>query len=164
MRLWLAAFVILFSAGAAHADVLQSAFDAVDASLKSDGGLVPYQGLCRRPLDLEDSRQFVGSSIVVFVDQSDQAVLVNTGRCDGGNGSGQYLVIIQNGTANLVTDAGLADMRFLASNMYADGDSLFLYGNRWLSKDPHCCPSKKATLEYNVKTHRHKLTITGGTQ
>jgi hypothetical protein len=52
-------------------------------------------------------------------------------------------------------------MSFLASDMYLDGDTLKLYGSRWLKTEPHCCPSKKATLEYNLKTHRHKFTITG---
>ena len=106
-----------------------------------------------------DGWEYVGSSTVVFINEADAAVLVNVGLCNGGNGSGQYLAVIQNGTANIVTDIGLADMEFLADRMYVDGDSVFLYGSRWLKNDPHCCPSRKATLEYNLKTHQHKLTL-----
>jgi hypothetical protein len=160
MRAWAAAVVILLSAGGARADVLQTAFDAVNARLKtSDRGLVLYQASCRHPLDPSDSREYVGSSTVVFIDKSGQAVLINTGLCNGGNASVQHLVIIQNDQANIVTNIGIEDMNFLADNMYADGDKLSLYGSRWLQNDPHCCPSRKATLEYNIKTQEHKLTL-----
>ena len=71
------------------------------------------------------------------------------------------LVIVEGGTARVVTDAEIKDMSFLASNIYLDGDTLKLYGSRWINADPHCCPSKKATLEYNLKTHRHKFINTG---
>jgi hypothetical protein len=128
--------------------------------LKGDGGgLVLYRASCRQPLDFDDNRQFVGSSTVVFVNKSAQAVLVNAGLCNGGNGSMQYLVVIQNGEAKVIDGLGIADMSFLAHDMYVDGDSLFLYGSRWVNKDPHCCPSREATLEYNLKTHQHKLTL-----
>ena len=89
------------------------------------------------------------------------AVLVDPGHCNGGNGSAQYLVIGHGGGARVVTDADIQDMSFLALNMYLDGNALKLYGNRWLKTDPHCCPSQKATLEYDLKTHRHKFTISG---
>jgi hypothetical protein len=149
--------ILLATAGSARADDVQTATAAVNTLLqKGGGGLVPLHASC--PTKNADPWQYVGSSTVVSIDAADRAVLVNTGQCNGGNGSGQYLVLIQNGTANVVTDAGIADMSFLADNMYAVGNSLFLYGNRWLSTDPHCCPSKKATLEYNVKTHQHTLT------
>ena len=152
--------MLLLSGGPAHADVLQTAFDLLNARLRiNGGGLVLYQASCRHPLDPDDNREFVSSSTVVFADKSDQAVLINTGLCNGGNGSGQHLVVIQNGTPNVITNIGIQDMNFLADHMYADGDSLFLYGRRWLQNDPHCCPSKKATLEYNIKTQEHKLTL-----
>jgi hypothetical protein len=160
MRLWVAAVLaILLPMTAARADVLQTAFDALNARLKSDGGLVLFQASCRHPLDFNDNRQFVGSSTVVFINKSDQAVLIGTGLCNGGNGSGQYLVVIQNGEPNIVTNIGIQDMNFLADHIYAEGDSVFMYGSRWLKNDPHCCPSKKATLEYNIKTQEHKLTL-----
>jgi hypothetical protein len=161
MKTWAAAILLtLVSAGAAHADVLQSAFDAVNGMLKiGGGGLVLYQGSCRKPLDPNDNREFVGSSTVVFIDKSDQAVLIDTGLCNGGNGAGQHLVVIRNGEAKVITNIGIQDMNFLADNMYAEGDSLFLHGSRWLQNDAHCCPSRKATLEYNIKTEEHKLTL-----
>jgi len=161
MRAWAAAaLAVISSTIAARADDLQKAFDAVGAVLqKEGGGVVPLQSSC--PKKDDDSSQFVVSSTVVFINEADRAVLVDTGQCGGGNGSGQYLVIIQSGAANVVTDAGIEDMSFLADHIYADGNSLFLYGNRWLKNDPHCCPSKKATLEYNLNTHRHKFTDVG---
>ena len=161
MKLWCAVgFGMLLSAGSAQADVLQTAFDALNARLRVDGGgLVLFQASCRRPLDPDDDRQFVTSSTVTFIDKSDQAVLINTGLCNGGNGSGQHLVVIRSGEPKIVTNIGIGDMSFLADHMYADGDSVFLYGSRWLQNDPHCCPSRKATLEYNIKTQAHKLTL-----
>jgi hypothetical protein len=161
MRIWAAAaLAMILSTAAARADDLQKALDAVNAVLQKDGGgVVALQSSC--PKKDDDSSQYVVSSTVVSVNQADRAVLVDTGDCGGGNGSWQYLVVLQNGAANVVTDAGLGDMSFLADHMYVDGNSLFLYGNRWLKNDPHCCPSKKATLEYNLKTHQHKLTNVG---
>jgi hypothetical protein len=44
----------------------------------------------------------------------------------------QHIVILQGGVARVVTDAGIQDMSFLATNMYLDGNALKLYGNRWL--------------------------------
>ena len=160
MKLWAtAALAFLLSVAAAHADDLQKAFDAVGATLQKDGGgLVPLYAAC--PKKNADPWLYVGSSVVVFFSETDRAILVNAGLCNGGNGSAQYLVIIENGVATLA-DVGLKDMSFLADNMYAEGNTLSLYGNRWLNNDPHCCPSKKAILEYNVKTHQRKLTIVG---
>ena len=160
MRIWAAAaLAVLLSTVAARADELHQAFDAMGAIVKKDGGLVLRQASC--PTNNDNPGQYVVSSTVVSVNNTDRAVLVDTGDCGGGNGSWQYLVVILNGAAHVVTDAGIEDMSFLADHMYAEGDSVFLNGNRWLSNDPHCCPSKKATLQYNLKTRQHKLTIEG---
>jgi hypothetical protein len=161
MKTWATAVAaMLVSLVAARADDLQGAHAAISTLLQKDGGgLVGFLAAC--PKKNSDPWQYVGATTIVAVDETDRGVLVNTGYCNGGNGAGQYLVIIQNGEAHVVTDIGIEDMSFLADNMYADGDSLVLYGNRWLVNDPHCCPSKKATLEYNIKTHQHKLTIVG---
>jgi hypothetical protein len=160
MKVWAAvALVLALSAPAAHADDLQKAFDAVSLSLKKDGGgLAPSYDACPKK-DPDDNWEYAGSSVVVFINQSDRAILVNAGFCNGGNGSAQHLVIIQNGTADLISDVGLQDMSFLADHMYLDGGSIVLYGSRWLKNDPHCCPSRKATLEYNLKTHQQKMTL-----
>jgi hypothetical protein len=161
MRLWAAAaLAVLLSTATARADELQKAFDAVSAVLqKNGGGVVRFLSSC--PKNNDDPWEYVVSSTVVFTNDADRAVLVDTGHCGGGNGSGQYLVVIQDGAANVVTDAGIKDMSFLADHMSADGNSLSLFGNRWSKNDPHCCPSKKAILEYNLKTHQHKYTNVG---
>lgn len=126
----------------------------------SGGGLAPLQASC--PKSNNDEWQYVSSALFVPISQSDSAVLVNAGSCAGGNGSGQYLVLLQRGAAHVVTDAGIGDMSFLASSAYYDDGALTLYGSRWLPDDPHCCPSKKANLEFNLKTGGHKLTILEG--
>jgi hypothetical protein len=152
---------VMGAAGTAHADSLQSAFAAVSNSLKPHGGgLAPLYAAC--PKSNNDDWQYIGSAVFVPISQTDSAVLVNTGWCNGGNGSGQYLVINRAGVARLITDAGIADMSFLATNAYLSDDTLTLYGNRWLPDDPHCCPSKKANLEFNLKTGSRKLTILDG--
>jgi hypothetical protein len=152
--------IIVAMAGSARADDVQSAYAAVNVLLQQEGGgLVARQALC--PPGHDNTVEWAASATVVEINETDRAILVDSGHCNGGNGSGQYLVVLQGGAARVVTDAGINDMSFLASNMYLDGDVLTLYGNRWLKADPHCCPSKKATLQYNFKTHRHKLTITG---
>lgn len=161
MKIWSAIpLAMLLSVGAAHADVLQTAFDALNATLKfGRSGLLLYQASCHHPLDPDDNREFVESSTVVFVNKSDQAVLIDGHRCDGGNEHRQHLVVIQNGAPNVITNIGIQDMNFLAEGMSAEGDSLRMYGSRWLQNDAHCCPSRKATLEYNIKTQEHKLTL-----
>ena len=160
MRLWAAAaLAIALSVAGARADNLQNAFDTVTAYLKKDdSGLVQFYDACPKK-NADDEWLYAGSVLVVFINATDRAILVNAGQCNGGNGSSQYLYVIQRGAAQLVSGLGLADMSFLASNMYVDGDSLSLYGSRWMNNDAHCCPSRKATLEYNLQTHQHKLTL-----
>ena len=67
--------------------------------------------------------------------------------------------MVQGDVARVITDAGIGDMSFLATNAYFYDNTLTLLGNRWLPSDPHCCPSKKASLEFNLKTGDRKLTI-----
>jgi hypothetical protein len=85
--------------------------------------------------------------------------LIDTGICSGGNKHGQYFVVTHQGAARLITDAGIDDMSFLGKIGYVDGDIVYFDGVRWLPNDPHCCPSKNATLEYNLKTGKHKFTL-----
>jgi hypothetical protein len=150
--------VLLSAACPAHADGLQSAFGAVAGRLGAhSGGLAPFFTLC--PKSNNDEWQFVSSALFVPISQMDSAVLVNTGQCNGGNGAGQYVVLNMLGTTRLVADPLIGDMSFIASNAYFFDSTLTLYGARWMPDDPHCCPSKKANLDINVKTGRHKLTV-----
>jgi hypothetical protein len=153
--------VLLAMACPARPDDLQSASAALSARLQSKGGgLAPPYASC--PKSHDDEWEYVGSAIFVPISRTDSAVLINTGRCDGGNGSGQYLVMNQRGVARVIPDARIADMSFLATNAYYVDDTLTLYGNRWLPSDAHCCPSKKANFEFNLKTGTRKLTILDG--
>jgi hypothetical protein len=163
MKLASAAFLAAVAgmASPAHADGLNGAYAAVSTRLQAHGGgLAPLYAAC--PKTHNDGWEYVGSALFVPISQTDSAVLVNTGSCNGGNGSGQYLAIDHGGVARLITDARLADMSFLATNAYFNDDTLTLYGNRWLPDDAHCCPSKKANFEFNLKTGSRKLTVLDG--
>ncbi len=155
----LGSLIILLSTSCfAHADGVQSAFGVVGGRLQSHGGgLAPLLGAC--PQSNNDNWQYVGSALFVPISATDSAVVVNTGQCDGGNGSGQYLVINHGGAARIINDATIGDMSFLATGAYFIDGVLTLYGNRWLPNDAHCCPSKKANLEFNLATGSRKLTI-----
>jgi hypothetical protein len=150
--------ILLFACCMARADGVQSAFGAVGERLHTKGGgLAPLVGSC--PRSNNDNWEYVGSALFVPISQSDSAVIVNTGQCNGGNGSGQYLVINRGGAARVVNDPAIGDESFLATNAYFFDDTLTLYGNRWLPNDGHCCPSKKANLEFNLKTGKRTFTL-----
>jgi len=72
----------------------------------------------------------------------------------------RFFVVAQNGKSVVVTSAEIGDMSFLGKITHVDGDIIFLSGMRWLANDPHCCPSKDAVLEYNIKTHEHRFKLT----
>jgi hypothetical protein len=150
--------ILLFACGMAHADGLQSAFTAVGARLQAKGGgLAPLIASC--PKGNNDNWEFVSSALFVPTSTADSAVIVNTGQCNRGNGAGQYLVINHGGAARVTSDPAIGDESFLAINAYFFDDTLTLYGNRWLPNDPHCCPSKKANLELNLKTGKRTFTL-----
>ena len=155
-----ALLIVMSAACSAHADGLQSAYSAVGNMLKfQGGGLAPLYASC--PKNAGEHWDYVSSALFVPISQTDNAVLINGGLCDGGNLSIQYLILNQHGNARVVTDAGIADMSFIATGAYFCDDKLTLVGNRWLPSDPHCCASKRATLEFNLKTGDRKLTIVG---
>jgi hypothetical protein len=154
------ALSIVLVAAPAYADDLQNAHAAITRLLQKDGGgLVSPRSAC--PNRNADPWEFADTSNVVSITDTDKAVLVDTHQCAGGNKHGQYLVVIQNSVAQVVTDAEIDDMSFLANNMRVEGTTLALEGYRWLNQDPHCCPSKRAILQYDVKTHQHRFIITG---
>jgi hypothetical protein len=69
--------------GTAHADGLQAAFTAVSTSFQPHGGgLAPLYTAC--PKSNNDNWQYLGSAVFVAIGQTDSAVLVNTGWCNGG--------------------------------------------------------------------------------
>jgi hypothetical protein len=158
---FVSSLAILLAVGySARADSIQTAYAAVSSSLQKDGGgLVPLLSQC--PKSNADPWEFATSATVAAINQADSAVLVNTGHCGGGNGVGQYLVIIQGGVGRLVNGTEIGDMSFLGSHMSGDGETLTIFGDKWMPDDPHCCPSKKASLEYDLRTRRHILTVLG---
>jgi hypothetical protein len=156
----LGVFAAIFGlAGSAHADGLQSAYGAVGNLLRGrGGGLASFYASCPQGAD---TWQYVTSALYVPIGQTDSAVIINIGHCDGGNGSGQYVVLNQRGATRLLDDPRIGDMSFLATSADFYDDTLTLRGNRWLDSDPHCCPSKKAELEFNLKTGARKFTVGG---
>ncbi len=149
----------LFS-GQSLADELQSARDAVNRALKSDGaGLVSRLSACPKSED-DNGSEYVTLIQSVPVGDASEATLIDSGMCGGGNKHGQYLVITRHGKSQLVTDAEIGDMSFIGEISHVDGNKVFLSGNRWLPDDPHCCPSRQAVLEYDVETGKHSLKLT----
>jgi hypothetical protein len=146
--------------GIARGDELRSAREAVDRALKNDdgGGLVARQSAC--PQSADDGSEYVTRVEIMPVGDSADATLIDSAMCGGGNKHGQYLVVTRHGKSRLVTDAEIGDMSFLGEISRVDGNKVFLSGNRWLPDDPHCCPSRRAVLEYDIETGKHSLKLT----
>jgi hypothetical protein len=139
---------------------LLSSREAVSEYLKREGGgLVARQSNC--PKEPGNLWEFVIDTQAVPMNASSNAILINSEMCGGGNKMGQYLVVVRNGKSEVITNAEIGDMSFIGEITRIDGDVVHLSGTKWLQNDPHCCPSKNADLEYNVKTHQHKFTLTG---
>ncbi len=144
---------------AATADDLQKARSAVNALLVKDGsGLAPSKALC--PNVTGNLQEYVTRIEFVPVTATTNALLLSSETCGGGNKHGQYLYISKSwGGGDLVTDAEIGDLSFLGVISHVDGDTVYLSGNRWMPTDPHCCPSKKGILSYNVSTKRHVFDV-----
>jgi hypothetical protein len=141
------------------ADDLKSSREAVSRFLeKDDGGLVAQQSEC--PKKAGNLWEFVTDAQIVPINTTSNAILINSEMCGGGNKNGQYLVITQHGKSEVVTNAEIGDMSFLGKLTHVDGDVVYLSGKRWLENDPHCCPSRDAVLEYNIKTRKHRFNMT----
>jgi predicted aspartyl protease len=145
------------------ADDVRNAQSSIGAVLrKNGGGLVTNRSSCpgRNLFDrANDGWEWVETTQVVPINGTSNAVLIDSGMCNGGNGHGQYLVITQNGSSQVVTNAEIADMSFLGRISHVEGTSVFLAGHRWGPDDPHCCPSREAVLEYDIRTGQHKFTL-----
>lgn len=166
-KIGLVATLISFSMITASAgDELTNARDAVDRFLKASvaaecgslprcsGGLVARFDQCPKDADLEE---YVQEYQVVPIDSTSNAMLIWTRMCGGGNKNGQYFAISTGKGAELITDAEVGDMSFIAQQMSASDGVVSLYGSRWMPDDAHCCPSKEGTLEYDTKTKKHRF-------
>ncbi len=144
------------------ADVLR-AQSAIGAVLqRNTGGLATKRSSCpSRDISdrANDGWEFVTGTQAAPIDETSNAILIDSNMCNGGNGHGQYLVISQKGSTRIITDAEIADMSFLGSSIRVEGTSVFLTGVRWGTDDPHCCPSNKATLQYDIRTGQHKFIL-----
>jgi hypothetical protein len=99
-------------------DDLRRTHAAIGALLQKDGGgLVPLRSAC--PTKNADPWEYADGSQIVAINDKDSAVLVDTHQCAGGNKHGQYLAIVQNDVARVVTDAEIDDMSFLGQGMRA---------------------------------------------
>jgi hypothetical protein len=143
----------------ALADDLQKTRSAVNTALiKDGGGLVSDKALC--PSAAGNLFEYVTRIEFVPVNATTNALLLSSEMCGGGNKHGQYLYISKSwGGGDLVTDAEIGDMSFIGRISHVEGGAIYLVGNRWMPNDPHCCPSKEGTLEYNVNTKKHVFNV-----
>jgi hypothetical protein len=141
------------------ADDLQKTRSAVNTALiKDGGGLVSDKSLC--PKAAGSLIEYVTRIEVVPVDATTNALLLSSEMCGGGNKHGQYLYISKpSGGGDLVNNAEIGDMSFIGRISHVEGGTIYLVGNRWMPNDPHCCPSKDGTLEYNVTTKQHVFNV-----
>lgn len=91
----------------------------------------------------------------VPIDDNSKAILIDTHQCGGGNKHGQYLIISSGEQCKIVTEPEIGDMAFLGKSLYVSDGKIILKGMKWLSDDPHCCPSKAGTLEYSVSSGKY---------
>jgi len=133
------------------------ATDALDKFLKKRGeGAVSQREKC--PKTSADIWYAIDYKIVPINDSS-SAVTVFAMLCPEGNYSDEYLIIIENGKGRVVANDLIGVSKFMSSNMWVQGNTIYLEGSKWLTNDAHCCPSKEGTLEYNIKTDRHKFKL-----
>jgi clan AA aspartic protease (TIGR02281 family) len=143
---------------------LQKAERALGTFLGKDGGgLVTTRSACpggESSDDINIGWEVVRATEVAPIEGVGNAILIDTSQCGGGNKHGQYLVITRDGSANVITNAEIDDMSFIGRSIRAEGTSLFLPGVRWRPHvDPHCCPFAEATLQYDVKTGKHRFIL-----
>ena len=146
---------------------LQSARSAIDQFLRASvaaecdslahcsAGLVRHRDYCPTDAHLEE---YAVEYHVVPINRMANAILIWTRPCGGGNKIGQYFAIATGGEVELITDAEIGDMSFIAQGMSASDGVVSLYGSRWMPNDAHCCPSKEGTLEYDTRTKKHRFT------
>jgi uncharacterized protein/predicted aspartyl protease len=151
------------SAKSVLADDLRNAQNSIGSLLqKNGGGLAANQKGCPS-IDISDRAndgwEYVEKTQSVAINETSTAILIDSEMCNGGNGYGQYLVITESGSARVITNAEIADMSFLGSISRVEENSVILTGHRWGPNDPHCCPSREATLEYDIRTGQHKFTL-----
>jgi hypothetical protein len=152
-------FLLGLGCSPAFADDLQRARNAVNSFLVKDGGgLVSSKALC--PPSVGNLQEYVTRIEFVPVSATTNALLLSSEMCGGGNKHGQYLYISKSsGGGDLITDAEIGDMSFIGRLSHVEGDTVYLYGNRWTANDAHCCPSKEGTLSYNVATRKHAFDV-----
>ena len=98
------------------ADDVQNATRSVAAMLRKDGGgLASNQSSCpSKDISnrINNGWEFVVRSQVSVIDEVSNAVLIDSGMCNGGNGNGQYLIIVEQVSPRIITNAEISDMSF----------------------------------------------------
>ena len=141
-------------------DLLPDVLATANRHLQTVGsGLVGGYEACPQDDRSEWGVEFVTGYDVKPAGDGAFAVLVDTAQCSGGNKHGQYFAMSGNGGTRLLLTDVIDDMRFIAENFYVgDGDITF-QGHRWLENDPHCCPSQKGLLTYDLATGRASFQV-----
>lgn len=156
----------LVLSAAAHADPASIAVAAINQEWSRLGSARLQQTACPDRINPDDMNASVVSADVLRVSATTQAVLVNAEPCNGGNQAIQKLVIVEPARAYVVLEREIYDMNFLASSMHLNGTTIELSGYKWIESDDgqldaHCCPSRHATLYYDVVAGTHKMKLLG---
>lgn len=149
----LTAYLTLADRVMASGKSLDSAMRAAHSQLQKGGsGLVDRYEACPQNDQSEWGYEYITAIELKPVDAVTDAVLMDTGQCSGGNQHGQYLAIASPSGARLVLTNVIGDMRFIADRFFVDEGVLRVSGMRWLEDDPHCCPSERGTVQFNLQS------------
>ncbi|MFP1632520.1 hypothetical protein ACLB6G_12345 [Zhengella sp. ZM62] len=140
------------------ATLLAEASRAAHRHLLTEGsGLVGRYAACPGDDRSEWGFEFVEAYDIKPFGASSYAMLIDTRQCSGGNKHGQYFAVSgKNGVRLVLTDV-IGDMRFIIERFHVDWDKIEFLGLRWLENDPHCCPSWKGRMTFDLKTGKTRF-------
>ncbi len=128
----------------------------LDQSLrKGGGGIVPAQRKC--PRNTDNMLEVPVQTKVAKIDSKRSAVVVYTELCNGGNRSGEYLIITEGNSGQFISDAEIGDLNFTVDKIAVNGNLILLTGSKWQKEDAHCCPSLDGIIEYNLDTKKQRF-------
>lgn len=157
----LLAIFYIASIGLCAAGEISIATETLSSFLKQRGGYRGKGAVSQREKCPKSSAdiQYITDYKIVPINDSSSAVSVFTMSCPEGNSVDQFLIIIQNGKGQVVASDLVGDSNFKGGEMWVDGNTLYLQGDKWARDDAHCCPSKEGTFEYNISTGSHKFKL-----
>jgi hypothetical protein len=156
LRIYAVMLMLLIPAYSSAGEI-DSAAQILDQFLKNKGrGAVSKRASC--PNNSSDIEYFVDYTHKP-VDDNSSIVNAFTMLCPEGNSVNQYLILLQGSGGRVIAGDLIGDMNFKGDDIRIDGDTIIIEGVKWSPNDAHCCPSKEGTLEYNIKTGKHKYKL-----